>query len=186
MQASVARMDTEPGASIRDATPEDAAAIARVHISCWQEAYAGQLPDELLAGLPNTIVRRTDFWERIAIEAAQRDVLMVAEENDKVIGFVHARESRDEGDDDSVAEVTAIYLRKRWWGQGVGRALFTTATDRLKAAGFTSAMLWVLETNSRTRRFYEAAGWELDGGVKSQTLGPATVHEVRYRRSLSA
>ncbi|HEV3472131.1 MAG TPA: GNAT family N-acetyltransferase [Actinomycetota bacterium] len=178
-------MNAEHSASIRDAQEEDAEAIARVHISCWQEAYSGQLPDELLAGLPNTIARRTDFWGQVAAEAGPRDVLMVAEENDKVIGFAHARESRDEGEDDSVAEITAIYLRKRWWDQGIGRALFSEATDRLKAAGFTSAMLWVLETNTRTRRFYEAAGWELDGGTKSEKLGPATVREVRYRRALS-
>ncbi len=171
-------------ATIRDATLGDAPAVARVHISCWQEAYSGQLPDELLAGLPNTIERRTEFWRATIRDAGERDVLLVAEDDGKVIGFVHATPSRDPGEDSSVAEVTAIYLRKQWWDRGIGRELFATALDRLRAAGFTSAMLWVLETNARTRRFYEAAGWQTDGGVKSETLGPATVREVRYRTTL--
>ena len=41
-------------------------------------------------------------------------------------------------------------------------------------------MLWVLDDNPRARRFYELAGWRLDGGVKEDTFD-TLVREVRYR-----
>src|SRR5690606_41064361 len=70
--------------------------------------------------------------------------------------------SRDHPDE-NVGEVTAIYLRQAHWGRGIGRRLFAAVVDRLREAGFEEAILWVLDTNARARRFYEAAGWEADG-----------------------
>jgi hypothetical protein len=35
---------------IRAAGPDDAHPIAVVHVATWQDAYAGLLPDEFLAG----------------------------------------------------------------------------------------------------------------------------------------
>ena len=40
------------------------------------------------------------------------------------------------------------------------------ARDRLVEAGFKRASLWVLDTNDRARRFYQADGWQADGASK--------------------
>ena len=37
--------------TVRDATVDDARAIAEVHVASWRWAYRGQLPDDLLDGL---------------------------------------------------------------------------------------------------------------------------------------
>ena len=50
--------------------------------------------------------------------------------------------------------------------------------------GYASAVLWVLVTNERARRFYEIAGWSCDGTEKSEPFGPATLTETRYGRPL--
>lgn len=42
----------------------------------------------------------------------------------------------------------------------------------------------VLDTNARARRFYEAAGFAPDGGVKVDDRGEFQLREVRYRRGL--
>jgi len=55
--------------------------------------------------------------------------------------------------------------------------------DALRRAGFDEAVLWVLETNVRARRFYEIAGWKPDGQTKADERGTVTLHEVRYRFS---
>jgi ribosomal protein S18 acetylase RimI-like enzyme len=55
---------------------------------------------------------------------------------------------------------------------------------RLRSHGFEEAVLWVLEDNPRTRRFYEQAGWRLDGGSKEETWLDLDVREVRYRIDL--
>ena len=51
----------------------------------------------------------------------------------------------------------------------------------LRADGHGEAILWVLEDNPRTRRFYESAGWRADGGVKDEEWLGTVVREVRYR-----
>jgi hypothetical protein len=42
----------------------------------------------------------------------------------------------------------------------------------------------VLDTNSRARRFYEAAGWHRDGAVKQDARRGFVLNEVRYRCAL--
>ena len=139
---------------IRPARPADAEAIARVHVYGWQEAYAGLLPDDFLAGLGRTLDRRRDFWEGLARSLSRRDAFFVAEVGGEIVGVAHG---------------------------GHSRRLFAAVVDRLREAGFEEAILWVLDTNARARRFYEAAGWEADGSEKVETLGDLELREVRYR-----
>jgi hypothetical protein len=57
--------------------------------------------------------------------------------------------------------------------------------DRLRARGFTSAGLWILDGNQRAWRFYHRHGWT-DTGRTQVDRGPAGIelHERRLRRSL--
>jgi hypothetical protein len=41
--------------SIRAATPDDAVAIAHVHVESWRTTYEGIVPGEYLAGLDETL-----------------------------------------------------------------------------------------------------------------------------------
>jgi hypothetical protein len=59
-----------------------------------------------------------------------------------------------------------------------------TTISRLRGYGFDEAVLWVLEDNPRTRRFYELAGWLTDGEVKVEEWLGLVVREVRYRIDL--
>jgi len=42
----------------------------------------------------------------------------------------------------------------------------------------------VLRGNERARRFYERAGWSVDGTEKDDVVAGAPVIELRYRRDL--
>jgi len=77
-----------------------------------------------------------------------------------------------------------IYVAPDAWGAGAGQALMGEVLQRLREDGFSEAILWVLEDNPRTRRFYELAGWQPDGGVKEEEWLGTLVREVRYRISL--
>jgi ribosomal protein S18 acetylase RimI-like enzyme len=81
-------------------------------------------------------------------------------------------------------ELTSIYVSPQHWGTGVGRELLSAATEQLRQAGFTEATLWVLEGNTRARRFYASAGWRPDGARKDAVIAGVPVVEVRYRRRL--
>ena len=58
------------------------------------------------------------------------------------------------------------------------------AEEHLRAAGFTEAVLWVLEGNERAARFYESHGWHEDGGtlVDDSLVGGVAAHALHERR----
>lgn len=176
---------------VRDARPEDVPGIVDVHIRTWQVAYEGQLPDDMLAAQEGRRADRTRIWtEAIGNAARARRRILVAEDGGKILGFASAGPARDEPE--HVGEIYAIYLDPDSWGRGIGRELFRDATDWLTKEGYREAMLWVLASNSRARRFYEAAGWSADGGTQTEMYwGTATdqgimLEEARYRRRLEA
>jgi GNAT superfamily N-acetyltransferase len=82
-----------------------------------------------------------------------------------------------------VGELYALYLLPAWWSAGVGRALMTSALDSLRGDRYRRVILWVLADNARARRFYERAGFTLDGGTNVLT-GLGGVLEVRYTRDV--
>jgi ribosomal protein S18 acetylase RimI-like enzyme len=98
-----------------------------------------------------------------------------------VVGFASHGPSRDEP---GIGELFTIYVRPAAWGTGVGRTLMRETLERLRSHGFDEAVLWVLEDNPRTRRFYELAGWRLDGESKEEGWLDLVVREVRYRIDL--
>jgi ribosomal protein S18 acetylase RimI-like enzyme len=170
---------------VRAADPRDAESIARIHIETWQLAYAHVFPpaglDRLAAGLGG----RIQFW-RETIESDGNARVVVACERARIIGFASGGPSRDErAAPTREGELYAIYVLPETWGIGVGRALNTRLLALLRAQGFEEAVLWVLDDNPRARRFYERAGWRLDGGVKEDTFLDTPVREVRYRIALA-
>jgi ribosomal protein S18 acetylase RimI-like enzyme len=170
---------------IRPAVGSDIAAIAEVHVRSWQETYVGQVPRGYLDGL--SIEDRTSRWQETLIDAEwpNPDLLVLLDNDDIVVGFATTSASRDADAAVSTGEVPAIYTRRRVWGRGWGRDLMQAALRRLSEAGFADATLWVLDTNERARRFYEAGGWRWDGATKPHVIGGQEVIEVRYRVSLA-
>ena len=169
---------------IRSADPGDAKAIAAVHVRSWQAAYRGVMSQQYLDGLDPK--QRYELWEQILRTPDwPRSGVLVAETSEGIIGFVHLRPTRDDDEDPStVGEITAMYLLPANWSTGVGRQLMRPALKALGDAGYVQATLWVLESNDRARRFYEAGGWRSDGTVRSQTTAGALRRELRYRRAV--
>ncbi|MBW3619005.1 MAG: GNAT family N-acetyltransferase [Actinobacteria bacterium] len=103
-----------------------------------------------------------------------------------ITGFVAVGGCRDEDAPSRTGEVHAIYVDPAHWGRGAGSRLLSAGLDLLAAAGHRRATLWVLESNHRTRTFYEDRGWSADGGARSERRGDVTLFELRYARPLSA
>lgn len=171
-------------AAIRPARAADAAQLALVHVRSWQSAYRGLVPQEYLDGLDPA--RRLARWERTLAELDPvSDGVLVAEEGSRLQGFVGYCPGRDhDTDPQTTGEITVLYLRPDAWGQGIGRQLMAAAVSGLTAAGYDQAVLWVLDGNTRARRFYAAGGWRADGTVKDEDIAGFTLTELRYRRSL--
>ena len=170
-------------ALIRPAEPGDEPGIARVHVASWQDAYAGHMPAEFLAGLD--VEQRTENWrQRLPAAGRSRGGVLVAVSGEDVAGFVHFGPSRDaDADPGRTGEIGAIYLRPASIGQGIGRLLMDGAVAGLIELDYGNATLWVLDGNARARRFYERAGWAPDGAVMTDDSRGFPIREVRYRRS---
>ena len=164
---------------IRRALPEDAAAIAAVHIGTWQAAYEHVLGADRLAGLD--VERRRAFWARVLADDDRTGDLFVTEDDAGVVAFASSGPAQDGSGD---GELYALYALPRAWGGGAGSALMDATLDALRAGGFATALLWVFEDNPRARRFYERTGWTLDTDAsarKVEELLGVDVTEVRYR-----
>jgi ribosomal protein S18 acetylase RimI-like enzyme len=101
------------------------------------------------------------------------------------VGFSDGGPSRDEDDDPAtVGEITTFYFLAEAWGTGAAPALMERVLAELRGRGFSECTLWVLRDNPRAVRFYERAGFSLDGAEKTVEIGGKPLTEVRYRRSL--
>ena len=151
-----------------------------MHTRTWQQAYAHIFPAEQLAAIRED--QRAEGWRGHITEPSTHT--LVADEPEGVAGFVSVGPALDEPE--PLGELFAIYVLPEASGRGIGQALMAEALSRLRGDGYDEAILWVFEDNPRTRRFYESAGWQADGGVKDDTMLETAVRELRYRIRLRA
>src|SRR5919106_1403172 len=161
--------------TVRRATTEDAAGVARVHVASWRGAYRGLLPDEVLDRL--SVERRAEQWREWLRPTGERPLTLVAEAG-SIVGFASlAIPSYDDEEADGVGEIPALYVEPAAWGIGAGSALMDAGVAELRAAGCGEAILWMLEGNERARRFYEHKGWRTDGGRREARRWPGVSYE---------
>jgi ribosomal protein S18 acetylase RimI-like enzyme len=165
--------------TIRTATPADAAAISRVHVASWQEAYAGIVPIDYLTALDPG--EREQRWTE-QLTSGPRDGVRtwVADNGTTVLGFASVGPARDEDADRGQEEIYSIYLDPAMWGKGLARDLMRTVLGAV--TGTTPLSLWVLADNERARHFYRRHGFSPDGAERLDEIGGAKLLEVRYRR----
>lgn len=175
-------MSCEGTITVRPATPDDAFAIAWVHVATWRVAYRGMIPESFLAGL--SVERRQAFWRESLMAPAERSSTCVAIADERVIGFANVGRSREDGASANDGELFAIYVEPDCWGAGAGARLMERALADLRTNGFRAAILWVLAENAGAIDFYAKAGWAPDGTQRREALGSADILEIRLARAL--
>jgi ribosomal protein S18 acetylase RimI-like enzyme len=161
---------------IEPATPDDCPAIAALQVLSWQHAYEGILPAPFLASLD--AAPREAQW-RGALSKGQPQ-LLVARSDGQVQGFIAYGPSRDADAPADRAEIWALYVTPAMWSQGVGRALWLSARDRLLDRGMRTVSLWVLTRNRRAILFYAKAGFAPEPrSARWFTMGGDEVQELR-------
>jgi GNAT superfamily N-acetyltransferase len=165
---------------LRPAEPDDAIAVARVHVRSWQVAYRTLLPDDYLDQLrPEDRAHKYDFAGLDPLKPRT----IVAAEDGVILGFATTAPSREPNLPD-YGELYALYVDPEKWGQGIGMALLSAARANLFGLGFRKALLWVLAGNVRAERFYRIDQWAPDGYLRKDTVWGVMVNEVRYQRGL--
>src|ERR1044072_478559 len=129
---------------IRRATPEDARALAEVHVASWRAGYKGIVADEHLAA--QTVDKHKAAWDEIL--ANPESTVLVAGEIDAFIAFEPA-----------TREIRALYVAPDRFRRGIGSALIEAAHEQLNG----DTALWVFEGNDRALAFYARHGYTRDG-----------------------
>jgi putative acetyltransferase len=143
---------------IRRATPEDAPALADIHVRARSESMSylpdTHSPEEVLAWIKEVMPQHEEVW--------------VAEDEGRVIGFFALS-------DDLLYH---LYVYPELQGQGAGSALFDVVKE-LRPDGFR---LWVFQRNTQAREFYEHRGMrvvELTDGSGNEEREPDALYEWR-------
>ncbi len=150
---------------------DDAEEVARVHVSVWQEAYAGLMPAPYLDSLDPDDFAASWRARLLAPRAGVRHWL--ARDDAGIVGLATSGPARDE-DAPTEWQLYAINVLARGHGTGVGSGLLDAAI------GDRPAYLWVVEGNDRAIAFYRKHRFT-DDGVRDH-LPETGTPEVRMSR----
>jgi ribosomal protein S18 acetylase RimI-like enzyme len=172
---------TSDSIEIRRARPEDAQAIAELHVRVWQCAYRGLIPDSYLDGLTNDVPRRAAWRAEWLARPGAQHRCWVAVRESAIVAFADTGPSRDQDAGPATGELYSIHVDESVARRGIGRLLLEHAIADLRRRDFEDITLWVLDTNERARSFYEALGWREEGATKVDARDGFALHEVRYQ-----
>lgn len=161
---------------LRPAAVDDAAAIAKVHVETWRDAYAGILPAEMLIGM--SLRRHTGIWRALLLRRGARDGITVALVDNAIVGFGSAGLARGAWPA-GTGEVHTLYVLPDYQNIGLGRALLRALFDGLRRRGMRSAVIWVVAENP-SQFFYETVGGTLCAH-REEKLWATTVRTLAYR-----
>jgi ribosomal protein S18 acetylase RimI-like enzyme len=162
---------------LRDASAADSAALAELHRRTALHAYAHIFPPE--APKP-TLESLVEDWQHRLHRADPRQACAIAEHDTNPVGVIVAG---TDPRNPSRGQLSRLYVDPSFWGRGIGTRLYERAIEHLRAQGFSTASLWVLEANAHARRWYEQRGWTpTDDRVT--TYAPARIEDIRYQLML--
>jgi len=163
---------------VRPATPEDAHAVAAVRVASWQATYRGTVPDSYLDAL--TPAESEERWRAVAAGEAPGAELLVCEVDGAVVGFAAYGAARPP-DFGYGGELYATYYLPDAMGKGHGTQAVREVVRGLARMGHGDMIVWVMEANSRGRRFYESIGGAIvPASRQSFEIDGRTIWEIAY------
>jgi ribosomal protein S18 acetylase RimI-like enzyme len=145
---------------LREAHPEDAAAVARLHVESWRDAYASILNPEFLAGpIEND---RLAFWTARLKQPPPEQIVRVAEQQiGRIIGFICAHRDYDKTWGNWIDNLHVLPSMR---GRRIGEQLLSSMAELLaRQRAVTGLHLWVFQENVAALRFYERMGGKIVG-----------------------
>lgn len=181
-------MADAPEVTIRAGVRADADGITDVQVASWRAGYAHVFPERVLYA-DNFDSSRRAFWTAWRFAPGHRIAVAAHRKGDggRIVGFASFGPERERARGfTGRGEVWALYLHPDEWGTGTASRLMEHTEVRLRAEGFDTAVLWVLEDNPRARRFYEKHGWTASGITAAfDEYCDVRVPEVEYRKELA-
>jgi GNAT superfamily N-acetyltransferase len=134
---------------IRNATVDDVAALAALHVTAFRETHGGGPPVSL----------REDQWREILRRSEPREFTFVVEDADReLVAFARGTPHRG-GVAGFDGELNKLYVLRRHQRWGLGRLLVCRVSGRFTSEG-VRAMLLFGDARSPSNGFYERLGAE--------------------------
>lgn len=169
---------------IRPADIDDAHAIATIHVRSWQHTYTDILPEEGLQAL--SIEQRALQWAGWLQAETSPMQTLVAEIDDKIVGFARWGPSSDDNADSTTVMLYSLYVLPDATSKGIGSALLEATVVDMIASGAEIGTLHVLKENIPSRKFYERQGWQEEpDSTEVEHFFGMEMTTVRYRKSLT-
>jgi ribosomal protein S18 acetylase RimI-like enzyme len=163
--------------AVRDAAPADLPGIAELHATSWRAAYRGLLPDAFLDG--PVVADRKAHWSGMIARMAPSDLLLAAEQNHVLVGFIAVWTTEPSGCEPGFdLLIDNLHVRPDLRGDRIGERLMRAVARRLKNRPSARACLWLIDGNAPAHRFYRRLGGT-DGDRKQDMIGGALVGEMR-------
>lgn len=160
---------------IRKLRPEDDRnALSRIYEESWRFAYNGIIPQNYLDSI------QKGQWAASADKPNISTLIVTG--NGEMIGTSSFCPSRFE-DMEGWGEIVSIYLLPDFMEKGYGKRLFEEVLRELEKMGFADIFLWVLEENTKARKFYERQGFVPNGKYLDDNIGGKPLREIMYVRT---
>ena len=140
---------------IRYAGRDDLYQVAAFLHDCWQAEYRQIVSDDFLDTM--TIEERHEGLLK-RFDEGSSDFLIMLEDNIMIGASVFGKSFTEGYERDG--EISAIYLRHDFIGQGYGHVFFTRIEQELAAKGYDNLVMDLLGGNARALKFYLAHGYE--------------------------
>jgi GNAT superfamily N-acetyltransferase len=161
---------------IREAGRADAAEIAALHAESWRASYRGAYRDEYLDG--DVFRDRLDVWTERLSAPAPNQLVVVAEEEGRILGFACAYGGEDPH---WGSFLDNLHVRGEHQRRGIGARLIAAVATWCRANHPDCGLyLWVLEQNKRAQLFYARLGAADRGGEVEVPPGGGQVTGRRY------
>ena len=158
-----------PPPHIRDASPEDAAAIQAIYAPIVRDTPISFELD------PPSVGEMAERMERVAATHPY----LVAERDGAVIGYAYAGPFKERRAYRFAAEVT-VYVAESAQGGGIGRALYGALLERLTESGHHTAIGIIALPNPGSVALHERVGFRHVGTVHEAGWKFDRWHDVGY------
>ena len=172
-------MNRDSASILRKCISIVALGIAKVHISAWQSAYVGLIPDSVLQNL--AVQQRSNDWLKHLETQLPTAYTFIALLGEVIVAFIAIGSYRGEGSVKDHGEIFSLYVDPSFQSQGIGKALMNAGLNLLKEGNFSKVLLWAIDGNMLARAWYESHGWKADGKTRIDQRGNFELCEVRFQ-----
>ena len=145
---------------IRKARKEDAVSIAKISVITWKKIYA-DLIDKVILETRTVTPKRISQWEN-RISQPENTVIYVAEENNKILGYLWGGDGRDNRFFEK-KEIYALYVLPDFQKKGIGSLLVQSFKEYVCQEDFYAFVL----SGNPSEIFYQKIGCRKDERFKT-------------------